>query len=112
MKVKIRDMLLMITDMILVLLVFNFCYHYTVDYIDGLSGAYTEMLGVMLPVYFTVLFLFGTYRSLWRYAEAKEFLVCSIASFTAGAAFFAISRWSFEDKIPFYFYVLTSAFIS
>ena len=96
----------MIADMVLVVLVFHFCYHYTSPYIAELNGKYTEALGVMLPVYFVVLFLFGTYRSLWKYAEAKEFLICTVASFTAGTIYFVISRWAFEDKVPFFFYLL------
>jgi FlaA1/EpsC-like NDP-sugar epimerase len=102
----------MIVDMIIVILVFNFCYHYTVDYIDAPADTYYVALGVMLPIYFVVLFLFGTYRSLWRYAEAKEFLICTIASFTAGGVYFAISRWAFEEKIPFFFYLLLASCIA
>ncbi|MBQ9880491.1 MAG: polysaccharide biosynthesis protein, partial [Clostridia bacterium] len=112
MKVKIRDMLLMIVDMILVVVGFNICFHYTADFIPALTDAYFESLGIMLPVYFVVLFLFGTYRSLWRYAEAKEFLICTIASFTAGAIYFAVSRLAFKDDIPFFFYLLVAALIS
>ena len=105
-------MLLMIVDMFLVILVFNFCYHYTSPYISELSGTYAEALGVMLPVYFVTLFLFGTYRSLWKYAEAKEFLICSVASFTAGALYFIISRWAFEEKVPFFFYLLIATCVA
>lgn len=102
----------MIADMVLVVLVFHFCYHYTSPYIAELNGMYAEALGVMLPVYFVVLFLFGTYRSLWKYAEAKEFLICTVASFTAGAIYFIISRWAFEDKVPFFFYLLLAVCVS
>ena len=106
MKVKTRDMLLMLADMVLVFLVFNLCFRYCRVYINAPDYLYMEALGVIIPVYFVVLFAFGTYRSLWRYAEAWEFLLCSMASCTAGAIYFFISRWSFQDKIPFYFYLL------
>ncbi len=102
----------MIADMILVVLVFSFCYFVTVKHVAGLTGIYAEALGVLLPVYFVVLFIFGTYRSLWEYAEAKEFLICTIASFTAGALYYFISRYSFEDKVPFFFYLLVSSCIA
>ncbi len=95
----------MFADMTLVYLMFNLCYHYCRLYINT-EGLYMEALGVLIPIYFVVLFLFGTYRSLWQYAEAWEFLLCMIASVSAGAVYFIISRWVFEDKIPFYFYML------
>lgn len=100
-------MLLMFADMVIVYLMFNLCYHYCRLYINA-EGLYMEAMGVILPIYFAVLFIFGTYRSLWRYAEAWEFLLCMIASVTAGAIYFVISRWVFEDKIPFYFYMLVA----
>lgn len=99
-------MLLMIADMVIVFLVFNFCFHYCRLYINAPDYLYAEALGILVPVYFAVLFLFGTYRSLWRYAQAWEFLLCTIASCSAGAIYFVISRWLFNDKIPFYFYLL------
>lgn len=98
-------MLLMFADMVLVYLMFNLCYRYCRLYINA-EGLYMEALGALIPIYFIVLFAFGTYRSLWRYAEAWEFLLCMVASVTAGATYFIISRWVFEDKIPFYFYML------
>jgi len=106
-RIKIRDMLLMFADMFLVYLVFNLCYHYCRLYINA-EGLYMEALGALIPIYFVVLFIFGTYRSLWQYAEAWEFLLCMIASVTAGAVYFVISRWVFDDKIPFYFYMLVA----
>ncbi len=108
-KKYLRSILLMATDMAIVYVVFRFCYHYTVTYIDPPSGLYLKTLLVMLPANFVTLFAFGTYRSLWRYAEAKEYLLCTAASFTAGAVYFVISRWAIEDKIPFFFYVLLAA---
>ncbi len=98
----------MIADMVIVFLVFNLCFRYCRLYINAPDYLYMEALGVLVPVYFVVLLLFGTYRSLWRYAEAWEFLLCTIASCVAGTIYFVISRWSFNDKIPFYFYLLVA----
>ena len=106
---------MMAADMGLLVAVFNFCYYFTAvrsNYIHAPDELYFESLGVMIPVYFTVLFLFGTYKSLWRYAEAKEFLLCTVASFTAGGLYFAISRWALEDKIPFFFYLLIASCVA
>ena len=105
-------MLLMIVDMFLVIVAFHLCYHYSERYIDVPPSTYLEALGVMIPIYFVVLFVFGTYRSLWKYAEAKEFFICTVASLTAGAVYFFISRWAFEDKIPFFFYLLVALAIA
>lgn len=108
MKLRIRDMLLMIADMFLVYLTFNICYYWCRDYLVVGHDDYFGILGTLLPIYFIVLLLFGTYRSIWKYAAVREYVVCNIACVTAGACYFFISRYLLSDRIPFYFYLLVT----
>lgn len=102
-------MLLMFCDMILVYLTFNVCYRLCHDFLNVADDVYMESLGAIIPIYFIVLLAFGTYRSIWKYAAAWEYVLCTVASFTAGAIYFVVSRWMFKDVIPFYFYLLVTS---
>lgn len=99
----------MAADMVLVFFAFNICYYYCRLYLFYTSHVYTHLLGLLIPSFFLTLLLLGAYHSLWKYAEAKEFFICNIASAAAGAIYFILSRLILDFSIPFYFYLVTSA---
>ncbi|HPE94631.1 MAG TPA: nucleoside-diphosphate sugar epimerase/dehydratase [Bacillota bacterium] len=83
----------MVIDAVAVFTAYLLCLYFSRAFIvGGLMNIYWKTILIALPVYLAVMFLFGVYGSLWRYAQSKEFFICISASITSGALFFTICR--------------------
>jgi len=79
----------------------------------------TMMLGYVffILIFFVIFWIFGMYESLWRYAEAYEFLKCMVAIVVAVAVFMIVTGLVLnpelmqivERRLPFTVYFVTSA---
>jgi len=76
----------------------------------------TMLLGYLffIVIFFVVFWAFGMYESLWRYAEAYEFLKCMIAIMVAVAAFVGMTWLVFqpprvERRLPITVYFISAA---
>ncbi|MEA4831261.1 MAG: nucleoside-diphosphate sugar epimerase/dehydratase [Oscillospiraceae bacterium] len=112
MKSRYRAFILMLSDTAIVVFLFSFIY--AICHIDEALPIQIFFKSLLLAavVYLLVMILFGIYKSLWRYAQPKEYFMCNIASFAAGFVFFGISRLILPEIIPFYFYLLVMSTIS
>ena len=62
---------------------------------------------IALPIYAIACVCFGMYKSIWRYAKAREFLLCIGASLTGGILFAVTDKIRFNEHAPkVYFYVV------
>lgn len=116
-RAHLREILLMIVDALTVTALYSFCYYISRAYLfqkfDSPVRAYFMHLVVILPVYLIVLFAMGVYRSLWSYAQSREYFICTLASVFSGAIFFVISRLIYRRyTMPVYFYLLTMCTIA
>jgi len=76
----------------------------------------TMVLGYLffIVIFFVVFWAFGMYESLWRYAEAYEFLKCMIAIMVAVGAFLAVTWVVFqpprvEMRLPITVYFVSAS---
>jgi FlaA1/EpsC-like NDP-sugar epimerase len=76
----------------------------------------TMLIGYVffILIFFAVFWAFGMYESLWRYAEAYEFLKCMIAIIVAVGAFVGVTWIIFtfeliERRLPFTVYFISAA---
>lgn len=111
-RAHLRELLLMLADALTVTALYSFCYYisraYSFQDFDSPIRAYFLHLAVILPVYISVLFAMGVYRSLWSYAQSREYFICTIASMLSGMIFFVIARLIYRNyTMPVYFYLLT-----
>ena len=73
---------------------------YLIAYMMTLSGGqlinymplYKETFFLFAVIYLTVYYFMGIYGQMWRYADADEYQLCSIASILAGGIFIVISE--------------------
>lgn len=116
-KAHMRELLLMLLDAVTVTVLYTLCFYISrvydlFDFRNPLE-VWGRYLIIILSVYLFVLFSGGVYRSLWSYAQSREYFICTIASMIAGMTFFLISRLIFQAEIlPFYFYLLTMCTIA
>ena len=116
-KAHMRELLLMLLDAVTVTVLYTLCFYISrvydlFDFRNPLE-VWGRYLIIILSVDLFVLFSGGVYRSLWSYAQSREYFICTIASMIAGMTFFLISRLIFQAEIlPFYFYVLTMCTIA
>lgn len=114
-KAHLRETLLVLIDAVIVTVLYSFCYYISRAYtvFDSPIHAYLLHLAVILPVYLVVLLAMGVYRSLWSFAQSREYFICTIASMIAGAVFFLITRIIYHNyPLPLYFYLLTMCTIA
>ncbi len=111
MKAHLRETLLMLLDAATVAVLYSICFYISRAY--SFLGQYDPVkvwlafFAVILPIYIVVLFAYGVYRSLWRYAQSREYFTCTMASILAGLLFFIVTRGFLPQyTLPFYFYVL------
>lgn len=55
---------------------------------------------VLLLFYTLFSILFRVYRSLWRYAEIREYAICTVSSLSAGFSY-SVFHWFFLQRFPF-----------
>ena len=103
-KSTLRNLLLFGLDMCVAVLCFLITYYITRSQLT--TRAFLECLGLLFVVYGVSLLSFGTYRSLWRHAQTKEYFLIHIASILAGAVYFFICRAIVKEILPLYFYCL------
>ena len=111
-RAHMRELLLMLIDAATVTVLYTFCYYISRGYqlmeFDSPTRVYFIFLAFILPVYTAVLIATGVYRSLWSYAQSREYLICTMASVVAGGVFFLVTRVFIKQYIlPVYFYLLT-----
>ena len=111
-RAHMRELLLMLIDAATVTVLYTFCYYISRGYqlmeFDSPTRVYFIFLAFILPVYTAVLIATGVYRSLWSYAQSREYLICTMASVVAGGVFFLVTRVFITQYIlPVYFYLLT-----
>lgn len=114
-KAHLRETLLVLIDAVIVTVLYSFCYYISRAYtvFDSPIHAYLLHLAVILPVYLVVLLAMGVYRSLWSFAQSREYFICTIASMIAAAVFFLITRIIYHNyPLPLYFYLLTMCTIA
>ena len=109
-KSKLQDILLFIMDMAVT--VFSFCLTYRITRQRLTAPMFLSCLGLLVVIYGFFLLSFRVYRSLWRYAQTKEFFAVNVASCLSGAVFFLVCRLLVKETLPFYFYVLNLLMIS
>ncbi|MCQ2353870.1 MAG: polysaccharide biosynthesis protein [Clostridia bacterium] len=111
-----RVILLYLADLMLVLASYTACFFVCrFDYYYD-AKLYFSLLAIILPVYLVVFTAFGLYRSLWRYAQYREFLSCTVAAVLSGVAVFGIARLfsilNWVERIHLYFFVFVACFIA
>lgn len=116
-KAHFREILLIILDMAIVAAIYSCCFFVSRVYLSpdvpSPLTAYLLNLALLIPIYLIVLIAFGVYRSLWSFAQSREYFLCTIASLSAGMLFFAISRALLRSQpLPFYFYLLIMCMIA
>ena len=116
-RAHMRELLLMLIDAATVTVLYTFCYYISRGYqlmeFDAPTRVYFIFLAVILPVYTVVLIATGVYRSLWSYAQSREYFICTMASVVAGGVFFLVTRVFIKQYIlPVYFYLLTMCTIA
>lgn len=75
--------------------------------IDDILPRHMYSVLFTLAFYAAVMYAFGIYKSIWRYAQMKESFVCMTASFTSGIVCFITGSFLIPVlSLPPYFYVL------
>ena len=106
-----RNVVLFALDMLIVIASYAFTYYITRQQLSG--GMYAACLAFLILIYSAFLLGFGIYRSLWRYAQTKEFFMIHIVSMAAGAVYFFVCRCFIKSEtLPLYFYLLNLLTIS
>lgn len=112
---RYRRFILMLVDFFLISASYMFAWFILirrislVHYIEMMSFSYL----CFVVIFFITFFLFGMYDSLWRYAEAYEFIQCILATLTATASFVAVTWYwfgppRFANRIPLTVYFLSA----
>ena len=106
---RMRRILLMLIDVILIVSVYSFCFYYCrLEYFikESTVPMFWWTLLTAIVSYVLMMLVLGVYASLWRYAQSKEFFVCLVAAMSGSVIFFAVSRYLMKFGIPLYFYLL------
>ncbi len=116
-QAHLREFLLMLIDALTVTALYTFCFYisraYSFNKFDSPLRAYMLYLAIILPIYLLTLFALGVYRSLWSYAQSREYFICTVASMLAGCIYFLITRLTLQLYVmPGYFYLLTMCTIA
>ena len=62
------------------------------DQLTGYIPLYKQTFFLFVVIYLTVYYFMGIYGQMWRYADADEYQLCSIASVLAGGIFVVLSE--------------------
>ena len=97
---KYRELIIFIIDLFIVastycITIFTLYYNMPFNGKDLLVS-----VTVLLLVYTLFFICFRVYRSLWRYAEIREFAICTMASFSAGFGY-SVLHWFLLHRFPF-----------
>ena len=120
-KVKYRMQILMLADFLLIVTSYFSSWVILVRRISLEASMPIVLTGGLcfVAIFFIVYWIFGMYESLWRYAEAHEFIKCLIATIVASGAFTGITlalirppRFAARIPITVYFLSLMLAGIS
>lgn len=114
-KTKHRRIVLMIADLLLIIASYALSWFLLMRRIDLADYATTLLLSgaCFIVVFFFVFLFFGMYGSLWRYAEAYEFVKCLLATIVAAGIFVAVT-WIWlqppyvPSRVPITVYFLSS----
>jgi len=114
-KTRHRKILLMVADFLLISLSYIVSWIILIRIIEFSDYFLTMMIsGIIFIVIFLIVFLiFGMYGSLWRYAEAHEFMKCLLATLLAAGIFVGITWFWLQPpivsvRIPITVYFLSS----
>ena len=114
-KARYRRILLMIADFLLILLSYLGSWLILMRRIEFVDYAFTMTLSGLcfIAIFLVVFLIFGMYGSLWRYAEAQEFIKCLLATVVAAVVFVAVTWVWFQPpyvpgRIPITVYFLSS----
>ena len=113
-KIRYRKAILMLADFLLVITSFFSAWIIMVRRVD-LTGAMPVVLvagACFVVIFFFVFWFFGMYESLWRYAEAHEFIKCLLATIVAAGIYVGftlvfIQPPRFPHRIPITVYFLS-----
>ena len=109
-----RTLLLLGCDLVIVL-----CAYFLAVFLspgltlDCAAGAFGRIAAILLAlvVHGLVLYFFGVDKSVWRYAQAPEFLLCAFAAGIASLVYFGFDRLlHFADSYPYSFYLVFACF--
>lgn len=97
---KYRELIIFIVDLFLVasvycLTIFSLYYNKLLD-----GGDLLLSVIILLLFYTFSSVLFRVYRSLWRYAEIREYAICTASSLLAGFSY-SVFHWMFLQRFPF-----------
>ena len=114
-KSRYRRILLMIADVLLISMSYLGSWLILMRRIDLADHALTMLLSGLcfIVIFFFVFLFFGMYGSLWRYAEAHEFIKCLMATIVAACIFVAVT-WIWlqppyvPSRVPITVYFLSS----
>jgi len=113
---RFRKPLLMAADFFLFSASYFSSWFILMRRIDFGEYAPTMLLGYgfFIAIFFAAFLAFGMYESLWRYAEAYEFLKCMIAIIVAVIAFVTVTWFVFqpprvERRLPITVYFISAA---
>lgn len=113
-KIRYRKAILMLADFLLIVTSYFTAWIVLVRRISIIQALPAVMVGgvCFVVVFFFVYWFFGMYESLWRYAEAHEFIKCLIATIVSagiftGATLLYIQPPRFAGRIPITVYFLS-----
>ena len=89
-----RRNILMLVDANIAGAGYFFAYTMTLggDQLTGYIPLYKQTFFLFVVIYLTVYYFMGIYGQMWRYADADEYQLCSIASVLAGGIFVVLSE--------------------
>ncbi len=85
-----RIILSVLLDCIVVFALLSACYFLFAFDMIGVANTttYWLLVAIALPIYLAVFAVTGVYKSLWSYAQPRQYLACNLASIEAGILFF------------------------
>ena len=97
---KYRELIIFIIDLTLVALIYGLTI-LPLHYNKPLNGG-SLLLSIVILLLFYAFFsiIFNVYRSLWRYAEMREYAICTVSSLAAGFSY-SVFHWFFLKWFPF-----------
>jgi len=110
-----RKWFLMLADFIVISMSYLFAWFILMRRISLTEHIETMMLSYLcfIAIFFVSFLIFGMYESLWRYAEAYEFIKCTFATIAASIVF-VLATWVWfqpphvPTRIPLTVYFLSS----
>ena len=114
-KSRQRKLLLMLVDFLVILSAYIISWLALMRRVSFPDVAPTMFLSGLcfIIIFLIVFYLFGLYESLWRYAEAHEFLLCMFATIIAALTFLAVTWFWLQPpnvpiRVPLTVYVLSA----